>query len=86
MVLVMIQRRSFVRPKFLLLSNRALDEPYFFLYNTIMKCQSCNKEYSPDCNWKQGRCPHHPSMLEQILDNPYKSRFYNLIQFFKGRK
>jgi hypothetical protein len=24
-----------------------------------MKCKTCNKEYSSDCDYNQGRCPHH---------------------------
>ena len=28
-----------------------------------MKCTVCRKEYSPDCDYGQGRCPHHPPML-----------------------
>jgi hypothetical protein len=51
-----------------------------------MTCKTCGKEYNPKCDFRQGRCPHHPSMLEQILANPYKSRFYNLIKFFTGKK
>jgi len=51
-----------------------------------MTCKTCGKEYNPTCDFRQGRCPHHPSMLEQILANPYKSKFYNLIKFFTGKK
>ena len=39
-----------------------------------MKCQTCRKEYSPDCDYRQGRCPHHPALLEQI------------VSWFKNRK
>jgi hypothetical protein len=28
-----------------------------------MKCTTCDREYSPDCDWQQGRCPHHPPLL-----------------------
>jgi hypothetical protein len=48
-----------------------------------MKCDSCGEEIKPNCTWRQGRCPHIPSMLEQILSSPYKTRFYNLIQSIK---
>ena len=24
-----------------------------------MKCSICRKEYSVDCDYRQGRCPHH---------------------------
>lgn len=50
------------------------------------RCSICRKEISMSCEWRQGRCPHLPSMAEQILSNPYKTRFYNLIKFFKGKK
>jgi hypothetical protein len=33
----------------------------------------------------QGRCPYHPSMLDDILSDTYKSRFYNLLNFLKGK-
>ena len=25
-----------------------------------MRCDTCRKEYSPRCDWNQGRCPNHP--------------------------
>ena len=28
-----------------------------------MKCQLCNKEYTSTCDYRQGRCPHHPPIL-----------------------
>ncbi len=49
------------------------------------KCSICRKIPRPDCDYKQGRCPHRPSMFEQIINNPYKSRFFNLLNFFKGK-
>jgi len=48
-------------------------------------CKTCGQEYSPGCDYRQGRCPHHPSMLDIILSSSYKLRFYNLIKFFKGK-
>ena len=29
-----------------------------------MKCSTCSKEYSPSCDWDQGRCPNNPPMIE----------------------
>jgi len=26
-----------------------------------MKCKTCRQEYSPSCDWNQGRCPNHPT-------------------------
>jgi hypothetical protein len=48
-----------------------------------MNCETCGKEYSTDCDYRQGRCPHHPSLADQILNDPYKSRFYNLLKFLR---
>jgi len=28
-----------------------------------MKCNVCNKEYKPSCDYNQGRCPHHPALI-----------------------
>lgn len=50
------------------------------------RCKLCRQEYTPACEYMQGRCPHHPSLADRILSDPYKSRFYNLIKFFKGKK
>jgi hypothetical protein len=29
-----------------------------------MKCKTCKQEYSPSCDWNQGRCPNHPAMID----------------------
>ena len=50
------------------------------------RCSICREIPQPDCAWRQGRCPHAPSLLDQILADFYLSRFYNLIKFFTGRK
>jgi len=42
-------------------------------------CQVCGHRYTIECDYRQGRCPHHPAMLTTI-----KTRFTNLINFFKG--
>lgn len=44
-----------------------------------MSCEHCGKEYSADCDYRQGRCPHHPPMISE-----YHKRFYNLWQFIKN--
>ena len=28
-----------------------------------MICNTCNKEYTSACSFNQGRCPHHPPMI-----------------------
>jgi len=44
-----------------------------------MKCFTCKKEYTPACDWQQGRCPHHPPMIDI-----HWLRFYNLITLIKN--
>jgi hypothetical protein len=50
------------------------------------KCSICREVYTPQCDYKQGRCPHHPAFIDTVLNDNYKARFYNLIKFFKGKK
>ena len=53
---------------------------------TELNCTHCGEIIHPGCTWRQGRCPHAPSLLDQILADFYLSRFYNLIKFFTGHK
>ena len=39
-------------------------------------CTICNKEYSPLCDYKQGRCPHHPPMISIQPKDTSKGHFY----------
>jgi hypothetical protein len=48
------------------------------------KCQTCGEEIKANCDWRQGRCPHLPSMLDTMLGDPYKARYLNLVNFIKG--
>jgi len=41
-----------------------------------MTCKICKKDYSPDCDYKQGRCPHHPPMIDIQPRDPSKGHFY----------
>jgi hypothetical protein len=45
----------------------------------MTKCNTCNQIYSPDCDYDQGRCPHHPPYI-----NPHSMRFLNLFKTIKG--
>ena len=47
-----------------------------------INCKTCGQEYTPMCDFMQGRCPHHPAM---ITFDTFKTRFTNLINFFKGK-
>jgi hypothetical protein len=50
-----------------------------------INCKTCNKEYTPMCDFMQGRCPHHTPMIDELMLDTYKTRYYNLINFFKGK-
>lgn len=47
------------------------------------RCSLCKQEYTPMCDFMQGRCPHHPSMISTKV---VQTRIQNLINFFKGKK
>lgn len=47
-----------------------------------MKCNHCGDEIKTPCDWRQGRCPHSPAMIDCIINDQYKARFYNLIRSF----
>ena len=55
-----------------------------------IKCKHCGltitEEIAAECTWGQGRCPHQTSLLNQILSDRYKARFYNLLRFLKIKK
>lgn len=41
-----------------------------------MKCNICRQEYSLDCDYNQGRCPHHKPMIEIQPRDTSKGHFY----------
>lgn len=41
-----------------------------------MKCDICKKDYSPDCDYNQGRCPHHPAMINIQPKDTSRGHFY----------
>ena len=41
-----------------------------------MKCSVCRQEYSPACDYRQGRCPHHPPMINIQPKDTSKGHFY----------
>ena len=48
-----------------------------------MTCQLCNKDYTPACDYKQGRCPHHKPMIEIQPKDTSKGHFYvSLVKSF----
>ena len=51
----------------------------------LVICKTCGQVPSPGCDWRQGRCPHLPSLLDQIMSSTYKTRFYNLLKFITGK-
>ena len=40
------------------------------------RCAVCLKAIDPNCDWKQGRCPHRPSMIEIQPKDTSKGHFY----------
>ena len=42
----------------------------------MAKCNTCRKDYSPDCDYNQGRCPHHKPMIEIQPKDTSKGHFY----------
>lgn len=40
------------------------------------KCPTCHNQYSPTCDWNQGRCPNHPPMLKIQPKDTSKGHFY----------
>jgi hypothetical protein len=49
------------------------------------KCSICRKVYSPDCDFNQGRCPHHPPKIKPMSLNE-KLKFFKDIKFFEKFK
>lgn len=41
-----------------------------------MKCSICRQEYSPECDYKQGRCPHHKPMINIQPKDTSRGHFY----------
>lgn len=41
-----------------------------------MTCNTCGKEYTPECDYKQGRCPNHPPMIDIQPKDTSKGHFY----------
>lgn len=41
-----------------------------------MKCNTCKKEYSANCDYNQGRCPHRKPMIEIQPKDTSKGHFY----------
>jgi hypothetical protein len=41
-----------------------------------MKCDICRQEYTPACDYKQGRCPHHKPMIEIQPKDTSRGHFY----------
>ena len=41
-----------------------------------IKCAVCSKDYTPECDFNQGRCPHHPPMLNIQPTDTSKGHFY----------
>lgn len=42
----------------------------------MTKCKVCRKEYTTDCDYNQGRCPHHKPMIDIQPKDTSKGHFY----------
>ena len=40
------------------------------------KCNTCRNQYSPSCDYNQGRCPHHKPMIDIQPKDTSKGHFY----------
>ena len=41
-----------------------------------MKCNTCNKEVTANCDYNQGRCPHRKPMIDIQPKDTSKGHFY----------
>lgn len=41
-----------------------------------MKCKICRQVYTPQCDFNQGRCPHHPPMINIQPKDTSRGHFY----------
>ena len=54
-----------------------------------MKCKTCRKEYSSQCDYRQGRCPQHPGsdlltgIIKFIKKNFFVSKVIVILLYFK---
>lgn len=50
-----------------------------------MTCNICHKEYSASCDYKQGRCPGHPPLIDlgKIMNQP-DPKLHQRISFVKS--
>ena len=42
----------------------------------MAKCFTCDQEITIDCDWRQGRCPHRPPMINIQPKDTSKGHFY----------
>jgi hypothetical protein len=57
-----------------------MDDLKFTTAGEYMKdrCETCGEYYSSNCDYKQGRCPHHPPLIDTE-----KLKFYNVLKTIK---
>ena len=47
-----------------------------------INCDICRQPYSPECDYNQGRCPHHPPMIN--IQPKDTSRGHFLVSLLKS--
>jgi hypothetical protein len=45
----------------------------------LAKCSICYRVPTPDCDWRQGRCPHRESTISSAV-------IHNFLNFFRRNK
>lgn len=48
-----------------------------------VKCNTCGDTVKVDCDYRQGRCPHRPPLIDDKIIDMIKQKLYNL---FRGKK
>lgn len=49
-----------------------------------MTCKTCHRPYSPQCDWRQGRCPHHPPLLPMNIQPKDTSHGHFYVSLVKS--
>jgi len=48
------------------------------------KCNYCGEDIEPNCDWRQGRCPHRRPLIDEVTLDIIRTRFLNLINAIKN--
>jgi hypothetical protein len=48
------------------------------------KCNVCHNQYSPSCDWNQGRCPNHPPLIKMNIQPKDTSKGHFYVSILKS--